>query len=55
MSRESPHFGKLPPVATNRHEAKDGGVKPKNFADYKIFKKSLESAPLAYICDLLSI
>ena len=40
-------------AATTRDSAENDGVKPKNFANYEIFKKSLESAPLAYICNLL--
>ena len=40
-------------AATNRDEAENDGVKPKNVANYEIFKKSLESAPLANIRDLL--
>ena len=44
---------KLLPAATNRDEAEDGGVKPKNFADYEIFKKNLKNAMLANIRDLL--
>ncbi|KAL7552362.1 hypothetical protein ACHAWF_015596 [Thalassiosira exigua] len=40
-------------AATTRDEAENDGVKPKNVANYDIFKKSLESAPLANIRDLL--
>lgn len=40
-------------AATNRDEAENDGVKPKSVANYEIFKKSLESAPLANIRDLL--
>ncbi|KAL9187401.1 hypothetical protein ACHAXT_001504 [Thalassiosira profunda] len=40
-------------AATNRDEAENDGVQPKNAANYEIFKKSLESAPLANIRDLL--
>jgi len=40
-------------AATTRDEAENDGVKPKSVADYEIFKKSLESAPLANIRDLL--
>jgi len=40
-------------AATNRDEAENDGVKPAKFADYEIFKKSLESAPLCNIRDLL--
>jgi glutamate synthase (ferredoxin) len=39
--------------ATNRDEVENNGVKPKSAANYEIFKKSLESAPLANIRDLL--
>jgi glutamate synthase (ferredoxin) len=40
-------------AATNRDEAENDGVKPKSVANYEIFKKSLEAAPLANIRDLL--
>lgn len=40
-------------AATNRDELENDGVKPKSAADYEIFKKSLEAAPLANIRDLL--
>ena len=40
-------------ASTTRDEAKNDGVKPKNAAGYETFKKSLESAPLANIRDLL--
>merc|ERR1711966_459088 len=40
-------------AATNRDEAENDGVKPKNAANYEIFKKSLADAPLANIRDLL--
>ena len=40
-------------AATNRDEAENDGVKPKSVANYDIFKKSLEAAPLANIRDLL--
>ena len=40
-------------AATNRDELPNDGVKPASVADYEIFKKSLESAPLANIRDLL--
>ena len=40
-------------AATNRDESENDGVKPASVADYEIFKKSLESAPLANIRDLL--
>ena len=40
-------------AATTRDEAENDGVKPKNVADYEIFKKSLAEAPLANIRDLL--
>lgn len=36
-----------------RDEVENDGVKPKNVANYEIFKKSLETAPLANIRDLL--
>lgn len=39
--------------ATTRDEAENDGVKPKSVANYEIFKKSLETAPLANIRDLL--
>jgi glutamate synthase (ferredoxin) len=39
--------------ATNRDELENDGVKPKNVANYEIFQKSLETAPLANIRDLL--
>lgn len=37
----------------NRDDAPNDGVKPPNAADYEIFKKSLESAPISNIRDLL--
>lgn len=40
-------------AATTRDEAENDGVKAKSVADYEIFKKSLETAPLANIRDLL--
>lgn len=40
-------------AATKRDELENDGVKPKSVADYEIFQKSLESAPLANIRDLL--
>ena len=40
-------------AATNRDELENDGVKPKSVADYEIFQKSLETAPLANIRDLL--
>lgn len=40
-------------AATDRDELENDGVKPKNVANYEIFKKSLETAPLANIRDLL--
>merc|ERR1719506_3560451 len=40
-------------AAKKRDELPNDGVKPKNFANYEIFRKSLESAPLANIRDLL--
>jgi len=39
--------------ATKRDILENDGVKPKNVANYEIFKKSLETAPLANIRDLL--
>jgi glutamate synthase (ferredoxin) len=40
-------------AATNRDELENDGVKPASTANYEIFKKSLETAPLANIRDLL--
>jgi glutamate synthase (ferredoxin) len=40
-------------AATNRDEVENDGVKPKSVANYEIFQKSLETAPLANIRDLL--
>lgn len=40
-------------AATNRDELKNDGVLPASSANYEIFKKSLQSAPLANIRDLL--
>jgi glutamate synthase (ferredoxin) len=40
-------------AATNRDELENDGVQPKSAADYEIFKKSLETGPLANIRDLL--
>jgi glutamate synthase (ferredoxin) len=40
-------------AATNRDEAENDGVQPASVANYEIFKKSLETAPLANIRDLL--
>merc|ERR1719261_445015 len=40
-------------AATNRDELPNDGVKPASVANYEIFKKSLEEAPLANIRDLL--
>jgi len=40
-------------AATNRDDLENDGVKPKSVANYEIFKKSLETAPLANIRDLL--
>jgi glutamate synthase (ferredoxin) len=40
-------------AATNRDEAENDGVKPASVANYEIFKKSLQTAPLANIRDLL--
>ena len=39
-------------AATNRDEAENDGVKPASVANYEIFKKSLQTAPLANIRDL---
>lgn len=39
--------------ATNRQELENNGVRPASSANYEIFKKSLETAPLANIRDLL--
>jgi len=39
-------------AATNRDELENDGVKPASVANYEIFRKSLESAPLANIRDL---
>lgn len=40
-------------AASNRDELDNDGVQPKSAADYEIFKKSIHSAPLANIRDLL--
>eukprot|EP00566_Odontella_aurita_P001825 CAMPEP_0113589992 /NCGR_PEP_ID=MMETSP0015_2-20120614/36410_1 /TAXON_ID=2838 /ORGANISM="Odontella" /LENGTH=1708 /DNA_ID=CAMNT_0000496101 /DNA_START=214 /DNA_END=5340 /DNA_ORIENTATION=- /assembly_acc=CAM_ASM_000160 len=40
-------------AATNRDELENDGVQPASHANYEIFKKSLETAPLANIRDLL--
>jgi glutamate synthase (ferredoxin) len=40
-------------AATTRDQEENDGVRPKNVANYEIFKKSLETAPLANIRDLL--
>lgn len=40
-------------AATTRDAEENDGVRPKSFANYEIFKKSLEGAPLANIRDLL--
>mmetsp|Transcript_6974 Transcript_6974/g.9996 ORF Transcript_6974/g.9996 Transcript_6974/m.9996 type:complete len:1695 (+) Transcript_6974:145-5229(+) len=40
-------------AATTRDTAENDGVKPSSVANYEIFKKSLETAPLANIRDLL--
>ena len=40
-------------AATNRDELENDGVQPASVADYDIFKKSLETGPLANIRDLL--
>lgn len=40
-------------AATNRDEVENDGVKRPNVANYEIFKKSIENAPLANIRDLL--
>lgn len=39
-------------AATNRDELENDGVNPANVANYEIFKKSLQTAPLANIRDL---
>lgn len=39
--------------SNNRDDVPNDGVKPKNAADYEIFKKSLEAAPVSNIRDLL--
>jgi glutamate synthase (ferredoxin) len=39
-------------AATNRDDLENDGVKPTSAADYEIFKKSIESGPLANIRDL---
>jgi glutamate synthase (ferredoxin) len=40
-------------AATNRDELENDGVKPSSVANYEIFKKSIQTAPLANIRDLL--
>jgi glutamate synthase (ferredoxin) len=40
-------------AASNRDELENDGVKKSNAADYEIFRKSLEAAPLANIRDLI--
>lgn len=40
-------------AASNRDELENDGVKPASVANYEIFKKSLETAPLANVRDLL--
>jgi glutamate synthase (ferredoxin) len=40
-------------AATNRDELENDGVKPASVANYEIFKKSIQTAPLANIRDLL--
>ncbi|CAJ1940126.1 unnamed protein product [Cylindrotheca closterium] len=40
-------------AASNRDELENDGVQPKSVANYEIFRKSLETAPLANIRDLL--
>jgi glutamate synthase (ferredoxin) len=40
-------------AATNRDEAENDGVKPASVANYEIFKKSLQTGPLANMRDLL--
>jgi glutamate synthase (ferredoxin) len=40
-------------AATNRDSLENDGVEPKSAADYEIFRKSLQVAPLANIRDLL--
>lgn len=42
-------------AATDRDELENDGVKPKSVANYEIFKKSLETAPLANIRDLIEL
>ena len=42
-------------AATDRDELENDGVKPKNVANYEIFMKSLQTAPLANIRDLLEL
>ena len=40
-------------AASNRDELENDGVKPRSVANYEIFKKSLQTAPLSNIRDLL--
>jgi len=40
-------------AATNRDKLENDGVNPANAADYEIFRKSMETAPLANLRDLL--
>lgn len=40
-------------ASSNRDELENDGVKPASVADYEIFKKSIETAPLCNIRDLL--
>lgn len=40
-------------AASNRDDLENDGVQPANVANYEIFKKSIETAPLANIRDLL--
>ena len=40
-------------ASTNRDELENDGVQPANVANYEIFKKSMEEAPLANMRDLL--
>lgn len=40
-------------AATNRDELENDGVQPRSVANYEIFKKSLQTAPLANVRDLL--
>jgi len=53
MLHEAIGLDKTISAASNRDEVENDGVKPKNYANYEIFRKSLEVAPLANIRDLL--